>query len=109
MAQEWAKAFYRSKRWLKCRDAYIKNRTLADGGLCEECHDRPGYIVHHRKPLNQETIKNPEIALNHRFLEYVCKDCHDMFDGHGIGRGSIPLCRFNEDGQPISMREVDRK
>ena len=51
MAQEWAKAFYRFKRWLTCRDAYIKDRILADGGLCEECHDRPGYIVHHRKPL----------------------------------------------------------
>lgn len=108
MAQEWAKAFYRSKRWQKCRDAYIKNRILADGGLCEECHDRPGYIVHHRKPLTQETIVDPEVALNHRFLEYVCKDCHDRFEGHGIGGGSRSLCRFDADGQPISMREVDR-
>lgn len=108
MAQEWAKAFYRSKRWLKCRDAYIKGRVLADGGLCEECHDRPGYIVHHRKPLTQETIADPEIALDHRLLEYVCKDCHDRFEGHGIGKGSSPLCRFDEEGQPISMREVDR-
>ncbi len=56
MAQEWAKAFYRSRRWLRCRDAYIKDRILADGGLCEECHDRPGYIVHHRKPLTQEIV-----------------------------------------------------
>ena len=56
MAQEWAKAFYRSRRWLRCRDAYIKDRILADGGLCEECRDRPGYIVHHRKPLTQETV-----------------------------------------------------
>ena len=51
MAQEWAKTFYRSKRWLKCRDAYIKVKILADGGLCGECRGRPGYIVHHRKPL----------------------------------------------------------
>ena len=108
MAQEWAKAFYRSKRWLKCRDAYIKDRILADGGLCEECHDRPGYIVHHREPLTQETITDTEISLNHRNLEYVCKDCHDRFEGHGIGGGSSLTCRFDEDGQPISMWEMDR-
>ena len=107
-AQGWAKAFYRSKRWLKCRDAYRKDRMLADGGLCEECHDRPGCIVHHREPLTQETITNPEISLNHRNLEYVCKDCHDRFEGHGIGGGSRPLCRFGGGGQPISMREMDR-
>ena len=76
VAQEWAKAFYRSKRWLKCRNAYIKARILADGGLCEECHDKPGYLVHHRKP---------------------------------IGGGSSLTCSFEEDGQPISMREVDRR
>ena len=109
MAQEWAKAFYRSKRWMKCRAAYIGKRILEDGGLCEECHDKPGYIVHHRMVLTQETIGNPEISLNHANLEYVCKDCHDRFEGHGIGGGSRPLCRFDRDGQPISMREVDRK
>nr|WP_300767001.1 HNH endonuclease [uncultured Acetatifactor sp.] len=63
--------------------------------------------MHHRKPLTQETITNPEISLNHGNLEYVCKDCHDRFEGHGIGGGSRPLCRFTADGQPISMREVD--
>ena len=71
-------------------------------------HDRPGYIVHHREPLTQETITDTEISLNHRNLEYVCKDCHDRFEGHGIGGGSSLTCRFDEDGQPISMREVDR-
>lgn len=111
MAQEWAKAFYRSKRWTRCRNAYIGSRILADGGLCEECHDRPGYIVHHKVPLTQENISDPEAGLNHGNLEYVCKECHDGFKGHGLGGGGRcgrGLCTFDDSGQPVSRREVDR-
>lgn len=108
MAQEWAKAFYRSKKWIKCRSSYIKERILEDGGLCEECHDKPGYIVHHKIILTPENISDPEIALNHRYMEYVCKNCHDLFDGHGLNKCNKSLCVFDTDGQPISIREVDR-
>lgn len=107
MAQEWAKAFYKSKKWINCRTSYIKERILADGGLCEECHDKPGYIVHHKIILTPENISDPEIALNHEYMEYVCKDCHDLFEGHGLNK-SNPLCVFDADGQPISIREIDR-
>ncbi len=107
MAQEWAKAFYRSRKWIKCRNAYIGHRTTVDGGLCEECREKPGYIVHHKAALTQDNISDPEVSLNSRNLMYVCKECHDKFEGHGIGGGSRPLCRFDADGQPVSMREVD--
>lgn len=109
MAQEWAKTFYRSKKWIRCRKAYIGSRVMTDGGLCEECHDRPGYIVHHKIILTPDNIWNPEISLNYHHLKYVCKECHDRFEGHGIGGGSRPLCRFDADGQPISVREVDKR
>ena len=66
IALEWAKAFYRFKRWLTCRDAYIKVRILADGGLCGECRGRPGYIVHHRKPLTQETVGGSKMVSDSR-------------------------------------------
>lgn len=108
MAKEWAKAFYNSKRWTKCRDTYISNRIDVDGGLCEECHEKPGYIVHHRTTLTKTNISDPDISLNENNLEYVCKDCHDLFEGHGLNKGIKPLCRFDEDGQPISIREIDR-
>lgn len=107
MAQKWAKSFYRSKKWLRCRDAYISYRVMVDGGLCEECRDKPGYIVHHKTALTPENISDPEVSLNSWNLEYVCKDCHDRFEGHGLNRSERPLCRFDADGQPISLREVD--
>ena len=109
MAQEWAKEFYKSTKWLRCRNAYIQHRIMVDGGLCEECHNKPGYIVHHKEMLTANNILNPEISLNNSNLEYVCKDCHDLFEGHGIRRhGVAPLCRFDADGQPISLRDIDR-
>lgn len=108
MAQEWAKNFYRSNKWMRCRNAYIQQRITTDGGLCEECHDRPGYIVHHKVILTANNISDPEISLNENNLEYVCKSCHDLFDGHGIRRAAAPLCRFDADGQPISLRDIDR-
>ncbi|HBA50077.1 MAG TPA: HNH endonuclease [Lachnospiraceae bacterium] len=114
MAQEWAKSFYNSKKWQDCRKSYMENRILVDGGLCEECHEKPGHIVHHRISLTLDNIKNPEISLNHKNLEYVCKDCHDRFEGHGLGAayrktahtpgtaGQVQLGRgiyFNEAGE----------
>ena len=107
MAKEFAKAFYRSNKWLKCRNAYIAERINVDGGLCEECHDSTGYIVHHKISLTETNISNPMISLNHDNLEYVCKNCHDKFDGHGLNKSVPPLCIFDKDGQPISIRDID--
>ncbi len=108
MAKEWSKSFYNSKKWKKCRDAYIAERIMIDGGLCEECRGQQGYIVHHTITLTQENISNPDIALNHRLMKYVCKDCHDQYEGHGVGHDKVrPLCIFDDMGQPISLREID--
>ena len=109
MAQDFAKAFYKSKKWIKCRESYIQYRMNVDGGLCEECQENPGYIVHHEIILTPENISNPDVSLNHDYLEYVCKDCHDLFEGHGLNKGIKPLCIFDKTGQPISLREIDRR
>lgn len=114
MAKEYAKAFYRSKKWNNCRTSYISNRILIDGGLCEECHKAAGYIVHHKITLTELNINDADISLNHNNLEYVCKACHDLFEGHGLkGRGrsdnNKPLFVFDDDGQPISLREIDNQ
>lgn len=110
MAKEWAKAFYNSKKWTRCRDSYIQTRIMIDGGMCEECHKNLGYIVHHDVLLTPENIRDPDVSLNEEHLRYVCKDCHDQYEGHGVGgRGKVkPLCIFDEEGQPISLREIDR-
>ena len=35
MAKEFAKKFYKSKEWKKCREGYKAERIKADGGMCE--------------------------------------------------------------------------
>lgn len=109
MAQDWAKPFYNSKRWQCCRDSFIQKRILIDGGLCQECHKALGEIVHHKTMLTARNVDNEMISLNHDNLMYVCHECHDSFEGHGIGgRGKIkPLCTFDENGQPVSCRPID--
>ena len=91
MAQEWAKAFYKSKSWQRCRASYIKDVY----GLCEVC-GCPGYIVHHKIPLTLLNINDPDVSLNHDNLIYVCKDCHER-EHHG----DILRYRFGDDGMPV--------
>ena len=106
MSKEFAKAFYSSGRWLKCRASYIAERQAIDGGLCEECGEALGYIVHHKITLTESNIHNPDIALNFEYLEYVCKKCHDKFDGHFKPKTTtdiLPMIGFDEDGQPFPI------
>lgn len=78
MAKEFAKAFYRSKAWQRCRNAYAKSV----GGLCERCLAcgvyTPGEIVHHKREITVDNINNPSITLNWDNLELVCRDCHSV-------------------------------
>ena len=109
MAKEWAKRFYNSKAWKNCRESYIQERIMIDGGLCSVCHERPGYIVHHKIALTPTNINNPEISLKHDNLSYECKVCHDEHEGHGVGRkGAGLLVMFDEHGQPIPLPEGER-
>lgn len=77
---------------------------MIDGGLCEVCHERTGFIVHHKINLDSSNISQPEIALNHDNLMYVCKDCHDQFEGHFNDGRPMSNHRlrvtFDEDGNP---------
>lgn len=75
--KDYAKKFYKSKKWQKCRQAFINSRTMIDGGLCQHCHAAPGYIVHHKVHITPQTINNPDITLNHDNLEFVCHECHN--------------------------------
>lgn len=102
--KEFAAAFYNSTAWKKARRLYIQQRIEIDGGLCEECHEALGYIVHHRQELAPENIHDPHISLDPKNFEYVCKDCHDRFAGHWIGPGrprEIKRFVFGPDGEPI--------
>ena len=75
-------AFYVSWTWRKCRKAFAESK----GNLCERCLSRgiiePGSTdrpleVHHKIPLNDQNINNPNVSLNWENLELLCKSCHD--------------------------------
>lgn len=99
--KEFAKKFYKSKAWQRCRQAYINNRIMIDGGMCEICGVWLGYIVHHKTPLTPNNITDYNITLSFDNLQYVCKPCHDEFEGHGVGHKDTDVMRFDDDGQPL--------
>jgi len=102
MAHAYAKPFYDSDAWKSCRRSYIANRVSIDGGLCESCHQRIGFIVHHKVMIDESNINDVNITLNHDNLQYVCKWCHDRMENHFVKeRGPKIRCEFDENGQPI--------
>ena len=96
MAKEYAKQFYKSTAWIKCRASYIKKVF----GLCERC-EAPGKIVHHKKHITRNNINDPNITLNHDNLEYLCLDCHNKH--HRFNRKKSRCTKkgfkFNSDGE----------
>ncbi len=74
--REFAKEFYRSKTWQRCRDDYGRSKSW----LCERCLDKglykPGEIVHHKQHLTPDNIGDPSVTLSWDNLQLVCRDCH---------------------------------
>lgn len=104
MAREFAKSFYASRAWQKCRAAYISRRRSIDGGLCESCREKPGYIVHHKTELTPDNINDPDIALGFGNLKYDCLECHNQ--EHGRGDDAVPglvKYEFNERGEMVIL------
>ena len=75
--KDYARTFYKSKAWQKCRAGYTKSV----GGLCERClaHGKivAGEIVHHKIYLTPENIIDPNVSLSWDNLELVCRECHE--------------------------------
>lgn len=66
-------AFCKSKRWRRCRNAYMQSRNY----ICERC-GAPAVICHHRDYLNDGNFSDPEVSLNPERLEALCMACHDL-------------------------------
>ena len=101
--REFAKAFYKSKAWQRCRDGY----AASVGGLCEDCLAkglyRPGEIVHHMTELTPDNINDPAVSLSWSNLRLLCRDCHAK--RHGARR------RYRVDLPPVEKTSggvVDR-
>lgn len=107
MAKPWAKVFYNSTQWKQCRASYISYRQSIDGGICEDCGERLGYIVHHKSALTPRNINDTNVSLNHHNLRYVCKSCHDREDDHFIKKNKNQEQQreyiFDKDGQLVAI------
>ena len=95
MAKDWAKAFYKSAAWQKCRAAYIQSVF----GLCERCQ-RPGWIVHHKIKLTPGNIGDPNVTLAWENLQYLCQDCHNREHGGGSTADGL---MFDERGDLVEV------
>ena len=106
MAQAWARPFYNSKAWRKCRATYIAHRITIDGGLCERCSKkgltRLGKEVHHKIYLTLENIKDPNISLSFDNLEYLCETCHSH-EHVGEATATREGLMFDENGELAEM------
>lgn len=108
MAREFAKAFYNSKKWKMCRKAYIEHRKAIDGGMCETCHEAPGYIVHHKEELTPENINNPDIALSFQNLKFDCHICHQK-ENSKDGPSGLVQYEFSPDGEMVVLPPLNLK
>lgn len=102
MAQKFAEKFYNSTAWRKCRESYIAERVLINGGMCEMCGAELGYILHHKIWLTADNISDPDIALNHDNLMFVCHTCHNKIDQEG-GNKNDERYTFDETGQLVPL------
>lgn len=108
MAKEFAKKFYNSKAWKKCRASYIAMRQSIDGGMCESCHERPGYIVHHKTELTPYNINDPFVSLNFQNLKYDCHICHNK-ENKGEEVEGLVQYEFDEEGELIPDPPLNKR
>jgi len=77
MNAPWARQFYSSAQWKRCRNGYLQYRR----GMCERCLGKGiitmGTEVHHKVHLTPENVSDPSVSLNWDNLELLCERCHD--------------------------------
>lgn len=88
MSREFARKFYNSEAWKRCRESYKHKVSY----LCENCLRKgiykPGVIVHHLIELDPINIEHPEITLNFDNLELLCRECHAAIHEQSGGQWS---------------------
>ena len=103
------KPFYKSAAWKRVRGK-VWDRAH---GLCERCADKgegkPAEVVHHRIPLNDFNVEDPDIALNPDRLVALCHGCHtEVHQLLGIGAlnghpPEEPRVGFDDEGNVVRL------
>lgn len=96
MSRSIPRSFYKSSRWIKCRDSYMAQQHY----ICERCGDVAS-ICHHKVHLNADNYQNPHVSLNHDVLEALCQTCHNQ-EHFGSPAISEALA-FDEQGNIIKL------
>ena len=71
--------FYASRRWRELRERLVIERR----GVCDRCgkdfsDDTSRLVAHHKKHLTDETLKDPNVAVNPDNVEILCAHCHAL-------------------------------
>ncbi|WP_270578005.1 HNH endonuclease [Caldibacillus thermoamylovorans] len=81
MSKDYAKAFYKSQKWIRKRELILKR----DEYKCRECKrygkTSPATTVHHVIPLDQR----PDLKLNINNLISLCDKCHNQMHNRITG------------------------
>lgn len=70
---------------------------------------KPADVVHHKIPLNEENVNDPDISLNPDRLMALCYDCHaEVHQELGIGALGTeskeqPRVGFDADGNVVKL------
>jgi 5-methylcytosine-specific restriction endonuclease McrA len=100
MAKAYTNGFYSSKRWIDCRDSYLRTQDY----ICERC-GKPAKIVHHKEYITPKTINDPSVTLAHDNLEALCQDCHNR-EHHKDNNNTRQDVMFDESGNLIPVRPL---
>ena len=94
---EWSDWFYKSKRWQKCRNAFMGSKHY----ICEHC-GRKAVIAHHKTHLTPANIHDSNISLNWDNLQALCMDCHAKV--HGNGSAVPDGFAFDAEGNMVQVK-----
>lgn len=95
-------AFYHSRTWKRCREAFAASRNHT----CEMC-GKPGWLVHHKRPLNDANVDDPGVSLDWSNLMLLCPSCHDRIhhglrkEAKGEGTEGRYVVEFDDDGNVV--------
>ncbi len=101
--KEYAKDFYKSRKWQKISRLYMERKNY----VCERCGQLAS-ICHHRIHLTPLNIHDTKISLSSDNLEALCQKCHNKEHGYfKIGESKKCNAIFDENGEMIGMRESE--
>ena len=93
--KEYAKKFYKSRKWQRVRKLYLESINFT----CERCEEL-ACIVHHKIYINENNINDNDITLNFKNLEGLCQECHNK-EHHEKYSSTRYELKFTPDGDIV--------